>query len=160
MKSIIFVVVLLVLAGLVAWQFNAQLLALKGHKQKVQVAAVSRVVSAQQQKCTQQAHARFKSLGWESQPSASFKGHYNAQFDKCFVQIENTNSSLGTVWKSATLSDAISGTTIGSYSWRGAPGQKSSDVAPYTCEVTTPGGARTDCRSEAEFRELIKDYMQ
>ncbi len=160
MKSIIIVLVLLMLAGLVAWQFNAQVLALKGHKQHVQEVAASRGITAQQQLCADQAHARFRLLGWDSQPSASFKGHYNAQLEKCFVQIENTSSSLGTVWKSTTLSDAIGGTTFGSYSWRGKPGQKSADVAPYTCEVTMPGGARSGCRSDADFKELIKTYMQ
>jgi hypothetical protein len=159
MKSIILLLVLAALIGLLFWQYKTIPVSLKNHERKVKELSVSKSLAAQQQ-CHDQAHARFALLGLEGQASETFKSHYNAPLEKCFLQVENTSSSLDIVWKNVTLSDAASGSNFGSYSWRSTPGQRPSDVPPFTCEVTLPSGEKKDCASEAEFRSLIETYMK
>ena len=158
MKSIILLLVIAALVGLIVWQYKTLPVALENQQKKVEDLNASRSVAAQQQ-CHDQAHARFIQLGLEGQPTQSFRSRYNTQLDKCYLQIENTSVSLDILWKNLTLSEAVSGINLGSYSWRSAPGQTPADVPPFTCEVTMPSGGKTECKSETEFRNLIKAYM-
>jgi hypothetical protein len=45
-----------------------------------------------QNKCSKQALAEFTVLGWTKEPAASFANHYNQKLNKCFIQIENTDT--------------------------------------------------------------------
>ena len=159
MKTIIFFLVVAVMTGVLVWQYHTQYLALEEHKLQMQEASVSQSLVAQQ-RCTEQAHDRFRRLGWENGKSAKFRNHYNAKLDKCFVLIENSTTSLDIAWDHATLSDAGDGTILGNYAWRSISGEKPSDVAPYTCDVTLPSSEKTACKSDAEFKSLINVYMK
>jgi hypothetical protein len=158
MKAIILLLVVAALAGLIVLQFKTLPGALENHQKKVTDLSASKGL-AEQQTCHDQAQARFVKLGLAGQASETVKSHFSVALGKCFVQIENTSTSLDIVWKNVTLSDAISGDGFGRYSWRSAPGQKPSDVPPFTCEVTQPSGEKKECTSEDEFRNLVKVYM-
>jgi hypothetical protein len=158
MKALILLLVIAAMVGLLFWQFQTESVSLEHHQKKQQDLSVSKEL-ATQQLCSDQAHDRFNLQGWQSQPTATFKGHFNAELGKCFALIENDSASLGTTWKNVTLTDAANGKNFASYSWRSEPGQKPADVPPFTCEVTVPSGERTDCTSETEFKNLIKTYL-
>ncbi len=159
MRMIITLLVLAVMVGALVWQYKVQVLALEDHKRQQHDQSVSETVAVQA-KCTAQAQQRFALLGLGSGQTATFKSHYDAKTDKCFVQVESTSSSLGTVWHNVTLYEAVKGIVFGTYSWRSVPGQKAADVAPYTCEVKLPSGERRTCRSDAEFKGFVRTYMQ
>lgn len=159
MKSLILLAVIALMVGLLMWQYKTEYVSLEKHELHVKNLSVAKEHAVQDQ-CKDQAQARFRQLGWEGQGSATFKSHFNGKLDKCFVQVESTKASLDMVWSTVTLSDANSGHSLGSYSWRGAAGQKLADVPPFTCSVTMLSGEQRTCTSDAEFRSLIADYMK
>ncbi len=159
MKSIILLAVIALMVGLLMWQYKTEYVSLEKNELHVKDASVARQLAVQDQ-CKDQAQARFRQLGWEGHGAATFKSHFNAKLDKCFVQIESSKASFDMVWSTVTLSDANSGSNIGSYSWRGATGQKPAEVPPFTCVVTMLSGEHRTCTSDAEFRGLIAAYMK
>jgi hypothetical protein len=56
--------------------------------------------------------------------------------------------------------DVATNIEVAGYSSRTSPGQKESEVTPFTCEVTLPPDERTTCSSRVEFMDRIKAYMQ
>ena len=159
MKTIVALLVLAALVGVVVWQYHTQYLVLADHKRQVHDASVSPSVAAQQQ-CSEQARARFRQPDPGDAKQTVYKSRYNATLSRCFMQIDTTNASLGTVWKYVTLSDAVEGEVVGSYSWHSLPGKKDSEVTPFTCEVVMPTGEKQLCKSDEEFRNLIKFYLK
>jgi hypothetical protein len=100
-----------------------------------------------QEKCAKQAREGFKLLGWDKHETASFSNHYNAKLNKCFLQIEDTNTEM--TWD--TVSDAFEGKVYAVLGLHGDGVRK--------CSVTLPSEEKT-CHSKEEFSALVKQYME
>jgi hypothetical protein len=159
MRMLIALLVLVVLTGLIMWQYKADVRVLEKHHEKIQQVSSSPQESDQQRDCTEQAFARYKGLGLESNKSASYKGHFSTGLNQCYELIESTDASLDTLWKRVTLYEA-DGKVFGSYAWHSAPDQKPADIPPFNCDVQMPTGEHKSCSSETEFRFLADTYMK
>lgn len=126
--------------------------------------AVTKAASLEgQAKCAQQARAEFEADGWAKKPMASFTNHYNAQLNKCFIQIQSSevNTKTDTIFTYRTVMDAFEGRGYAEYSWKSDTTKKYWEVAPFVCKVTTlSGGQEVYCKSTEEFDELVKQFMQ
>ena len=56
--------------------------------------------------------------------------------------------------------DAFEGKNYGNSIWRPDPAKKYSEVPTVICKATMPNGEEKACKSEGEFRELVKAYLQ
>lgn len=159
MKSFFTLLVIAIMFGVLFWQYRVSIIALEKHKQLVQDQSTQRGLEKQQQ-CTERALAVFRQRGLERGQLGAWKGHYNASMGKCFGQIETSTLAQDIAWHNVTVFDAATLVEVAGYSSRTAPGQKESEVIPFTCEVALPSGARIDCFSRTEFMGKIKAYMQ
>lgn len=115
-----------------------------------------------QEQCAKQAREEFKQAGWDKD-WAGFTNHYNEKLNRCFMLVEITDASkstLGMIWRYKTLTDAFEGKTIGLFVWHTEKGKKYWEVPPFQCELTPPAGERVFCKSEEEFDEFVKTYME
>ena len=157
------IAVLVVIVGMLAWLYRSQSLLISDQSRQIQdlVTKSQSVATLEtQERCARQSHAQFTQLGWEKEPSAEFESHYNTKMGKCFMSIMNTDSKTSTIWDHRTVMDAFEGKVFGAYSWHTDPVKKYWEVAPVICEVTLPSGEKQLCKSEDEFQELVKIYMQ
>jgi len=159
MKSLVTLFVIALMVAILFWQYRVSVIALEKHKQLVQDHSVIEGMEKQHQ-CAEQVFAIFRQRGLQFQKSAAWKGHYNPSLGKCYAQIETNTLTLDITWHGVSVFDAATNIEVGGYSSRTSPGQKESEVTPFTCEVTLPPDARTTCSSRAEFMEMIKAYMQ
>jgi len=159
MKSLVTLLVIALMAALLFWQYRVSVIALEKHKQLVQDQSVLQVLEKQRQ-CGEQVFAIFKRRGLQFQRTAAFKGHYSASMGKCFAQIETNALTLDITWHSVSVFDAATNVEVAGYSSRTSPGQKESEVTPFTCQVTLPPDTRTTCSSRVEFMDMIKAYME
>jgi hypothetical protein len=113
-----------------------------------------------QEQCAKQAREEFKQAGWDK--DSNFTNHYNEKLNRCFMLIEKTDAKLdpGTIWRTKILADAYEGRTIGLFSWHTEKGKKYWEVPPFQCEMMPPSGEKAICKSEAEFDEFVKTYME
>ena len=114
-----------------------------------------------QQKCAAQAHTQFVQSGFEKQAMAGYVNHYNEKANSCFMVISSTDTrtSPGRIFTNLMLLDAFEGKVFGNYAWQSDPAKKYWENPPFMCDVTLPSGEKKQCKSDAEFRELIKVYM-
>lgn len=114
-----------------------------------------------QEKCATQARKEFNELGWNKNAMAGFSNHYNTRLNKCFMQIQNTDtrSVKGAILTSRAVSDAFEGVVYGSYIWSTEKGKKYWEVPPLECKVTLLSGEEKSCHSSEEFDSLVKQYM-
>jgi hypothetical protein len=159
MKSLVTLFVMILMAAILFWQYRVSVIALEKHKQLVRDQSVLQGVEKQHQ-CADQVFAVFRQRGLQYQRSAGWKGHYSASLGKCYAQIETNTLTLDIAWHSVSVFDAATNIEVAGYSSRTSPGQKESEVTPFTCEVTLPPDDRTTCASRAEFMERIKTYME
>jgi hypothetical protein len=115
-----------------------------------------------QEQCARQARQEFKFLKWDGEPFASYTNHYNGHLNKCFIEIQNTDTKAARpdIFISKTLSDAFEGKGYGEYNWKSAKGKKYWEVPPFLCKVTVESGDEKICHSSEEFDGLIKPYME
>jgi len=158
MKSLVTLFVIVLMAAILFWQYRVSVIALEKHKQLVQDRSVQQGLEKQHQ-CAEQVFAVFRQRGLQYQKAASWKDHYSASMGKCFAQIETNALTLDITWHSVSVFDVATNIEVAGYSSRTSPGQKESEVTPFTCEVTLPPDTRTTCSSRAEFMEMIKTYM-
>lgn len=113
-----------------------------------------------QERCAEQARKTFNELGYAKKPFASYENHYNGKLNKCFMEISNTESVAGgNVVTSRNISDALEGKTYGEYVWQTEKGKKFWEIPPLMCTVTSASGEERQCKTDDEFKELIKPYM-
>jgi len=131
---------------------------------QAQVSATVKVAAVPleyQEKCAEQARRAFHDLGYKSQGPAGYENHYNAKLNKCFVLVENTDSTYApTIWTHKSLFDAYEGKAYGEYSWHTVKDKKYWEVPPFMCKVTLPDGGDQFCKSDGEYAELIKVYLE
>jgi len=159
MKSFISLLVIVLMAAVLYWQYRISVIALEKHKQLVQNQTVVQGLERQQQ-CTERVFAVFRQRGLQFQKGAAWKGHYNTSLDKCYAQIETNALTLDITWHGVSVFDVATNIEVAGYSSRTSPEQRESEVTPFTCEVTVPPDTHTTCTSRAEFMERIKAYMQ
>jgi hypothetical protein len=91
---------------------------------------------------------------------AGYENHYNETMNKCVIAISDTEPSAGgTFYTSRTVFDAIEGKTYGEYIWQSDKVKKFWEVAPLMCRVTDANGEEHKCKSDDEFKQLLKPYM-
>lgn len=145
-----------------------QTTALREQRQQVQqlnikLASLSATATLDfQEKCARQAREEFKLYGWDKHQMADVSNHYNAELNKCFMEIEDADakSVRGQVVASKTVSDAFEGKVYGSYIWSTQKDKKYWEVPPLECKVTSLSGEEKVCHSSEEFDELVKQFMQ
>ncbi len=114
-----------------------------------------------QEKCAEQARKAFNDLGFKPNDMAGYENHYNAQLNRCFVSVQNTDTKYApTIWTHKTLFDAYEGKEYGDYSWHTVENKKYWEVPPFMCKVVLPSGDDQYCKSDDEFEKLIKTYME
>jgi hypothetical protein len=110
-----------------------------------------------QKKCADQSASEFKTWGWNKKPLAGYINHYQRNLNKCFVRIEDLESSNHVPATSITVSDAFEGKVYGDYyEWINTEGKKE----PSICRVTLLSGEAKFCHSKEEFDQLVKVYME
>jgi hypothetical protein len=108
-----------------------------------------------QAKCATQARNEYESNGWSKRPFATFLNHYSETLNKCFIEIQDIDASIGTT---KVIDDAFEGKTYANYFWRGEKGKKYWEVPPAICNVTI-SGKDAECESSDEFDKLAEAYM-
>lgn len=146
--------------------FKAQSERLTQLEQKVRVSTetnskVEQVVSLENQgKCAAQAKNAFQEMGFKPSDIAGYENHYDARLGKCFILVESTDTiSPKTIMTHRTLFDAFEGRSYGEYAWRSEENKKYWEVAPFVCRVDSPTGEPQKCKTDDEFKELVKIYM-
>jgi hypothetical protein len=129
---------------------------------KLEEATSKSALFDREEKCAKQARDNFRSDGWEKHAMAVFTNHFNSKFNKCYMEIQDTDSKStpGTIITSTTLSDAFEGKVYGTYIWASDKTKKYWQVPPLECDVTLPNGEKKVCHSSDEFDNLIKVYME
>jgi hypothetical protein len=125
--------------------------------------AMSKTVSLDvQEKCAKQALEEFRREGYATHPYADFSDHYNPKFNKCFMEIEDTQSSStkGEILSSRALSDAFEGKVYGNYIFSTQKGKKFWEVPPLDCYVLKQSGEQEHCHSFEEYQSLAKQYLE
>jgi hypothetical protein len=115
-----------------------------------------------QERCAKQATEEYKRQGYTTHQMADFTNHYDNRLNKCFMQIQDTDTHTipGTIITSKQLADAFEGKVFGNYIWRTQKGKKFWEVPPLECDVILPSGEKTVCHSSEEFDALVKQYME
>lgn len=160
---------LLLLVVILAFQVYRQQTIIRDHENRLldlqkQVAAnaVPKAASLEyQEKCAEQAKKSFSEMGYKPKDLAGYENHYNAKLNKCFIMIQNTDAKYSpTIWNYKNLLDAYEGKAYGEYSWHTVKDKKYWEVPPFTCKVVLLTGEERFCKSDEEFDELTKIYMQ
>jgi hypothetical protein len=100
-------------------------------------------------------------MGYKPKDLAGYENHYNSKLNKCFIMVQNTDATYSpTIWTHKSLLDAYEGKAYGEYSWHTVKNKKYWEVPPFMCKVVLPTGEDHFCKSDEEFEELIKVYMQ
>jgi hypothetical protein len=114
-----------------------------------------------QEKCAEQARRAFNEMGYKPKDFAVYENHYNTKLSKCFIMIQNTDTTYSpTIWTHKSLLDAYEGRAYAEYSWHTVKNKKYWEVPPFMCKVILPTGEDHYCKSDEEFEELIRSYMQ
>jgi hypothetical protein len=113
-------------------------------------------------RCAEQAGKTFADLGYKKTELSRYESHYNETLNKCFIRTESQDSYTvpGAIFAYQNVLDAFEVKQLGSYAWRGNKRRKHGEVRPFVCEVTLPSGDKRVCRSNDEFTELVKLYME
>lgn len=113
--------------------------------------------------CASQAGREFTGMGYSraeaSKIIASFTNHYDQARSICFMIITSTTSSTESILTSNSLSDAFEGKEYGSYISNLSTARGTS-ARLIDCYVLSAGRTKQLCRSEDEFNELVKPYME
>jgi len=135
---------------------------LLGLQRQVEANSVPRTAPLEyQEKCAEQAGKAFREIGYTPKDMAGYENHYNTKLNKCFLLAQNTDAKHSpTIWTFKSLSDAYEGKSYGEYSWHTVKDKKYWEVPPFSCKVVLPSDEEHICKSDEEFEELIKVYMQ
>jgi len=125
--------------------------------------AMSKTVSLDvQEKCAKQALEEFRRQGYTTHPYADFSDHFNPKFNKCFMEIADTQSSSvkGQILGSRALTDAFEGKVYGNYIFSTQKGKQFWEVPPLECYVVKLSGEQEHCHSFEEYQSLAKQYLE
>jgi hypothetical protein len=113
-------------------------------------------------RCAEQAGKTFADLGYKRTELNRYESHYNETLNKCFIRTESQDSYTvpDAIFAYQNVLDAFEVKQLGSYAWRGNKRRKHGEVRPFVCEVALPSGDKRVCRSNVEFTELVKLYME
>lgn len=114
-----------------------------------------------QEQCAKQAQLEFTADGFGVERNGKYKfmNHYNRALNRCFIEeyVDNRSFSNLTLssYSSIFVSDVYEHRQYASFA---APLEKGG--APAICEVTTLAGVKVACKSEKDFNDLVKQYME
>ncbi len=155
--------ILLVLAvGMLAYVAYSQRFVLQEQRRLTQQLNTTLSMDAslgRQERCAKQALEEFKAQGLEAHKGddyANFSDHYNERLNKCFVQINYTNTANNAIFSSEEVLDAFEGKEYGH--WYQRMTQKA--IIPVECKVKLPSGEEKKCNSKEEFESMVKPYME
>ncbi len=104
-----------------------------------------------QQKCADRARTAFKDLTVTARDS--YENHYNASLNKCFINVEQIFVGPE-VTITVGLYDAFENKKYASLI------VMSHKKEPQLCRVMQVNGEEQVCNSDAEYKNLIKTYME
>lgn len=115
-----------------------------------------------QERCAKRAESEFHKMSFQKSPEApTFISHYNVKLNRCLIETFEYDVPWGVEFSNDKfVTDAYEGKLFASYVWRTRTGKKYWEVPPTTCDVTLPSGEETFCKSEEEFDNLVKAYME
>lgn len=93
--------------------------------------------------------------GWSKEPNAFFFDHYSPRLNKCFIEINTRGGEDRHFTIMIVVRDAFEGREYGSFFEQGLEPRVS-----RVCWVQLPSGKTKDCRSESEFQDLVKAWME
>ncbi len=105
-----------------------------------------------QRECSLLAEQTFHRNGFSQVGIANFHNHFNGNLQQCFVSIEDTDLSAG--YFSMTLLNAAENNQRGFYY------KATSTPSPSECYVVSAAGAKHECKSETEYRQLLKSFLE
>jgi hypothetical protein len=115
------------------------------------VASLSHASLDMQEKCADMAKLKFHNWGLDKGfVLASYKNHYHEELGHCFIEVTYHRDADGNPVNIIELWDAI---------------EQVNEKAHWTQKfnmwiVTLPSGEDKNCKSEKEFNELVKAYME
>ena len=113
-----------------------------------------------QAKCAMQAEKMYQHLGYKLSGPDVYQSHYNEKLNKCFMLIETTRVAGESISNGKYLFDAYEQREYANYIWMTHPGKKYWEVPPAVCELIPSTGAKTDCKSEDEYKDFVARYME
>ncbi len=113
--------------------------------------------SAARTQCSSQAAAKMLAMGY-SPERVSATTHYNAFLQKCFLRIDNVNSTGAQITTAIYLLDVSTNREIGEFFSSVAQGD-SIDDAPALCSLVISDQEQS-CTSPEQFTALARHYME
>lgn len=125
-----------------------------------------------QAKCSKQAPETVRHFGWKAGDGfpyfLSHTNHFNRQLGRCIVKAQVGDPVAGMEGRAhyfrLFIVDAFEFTTYGEFVElvdKGAPGENVNVTGwTKTCKVTLPSGESKVCKSQAEFEQLVKVYLE
>jgi hypothetical protein len=117
----------------------------------------------EQTTCAQQAEHMFHALGYSRRERCDggddFMSRYQPDTHRCFLKIESSYAKAGQSVVSKSVVDAISREPLGVYMWISEKDKKYWEVAPMECFVFDLNGTKQHCKSDEEFENLARKYM-
>lgn len=167
--NVLLALALVVVSAFAYWQTTALL------SQRKELDSVLAAKSASdnldlQAKCSKQAPETVQHFGWKEGDGVlyflSHTNHFNRQLGRCIVTAQISDPVAGQEGRAhyfrLLVVDAFEFTTYGEFVELvdlGAPGKNVTGWTK-TCKVTLPGGESKVCKSQPEFEQLIKVYLE
>lgn len=115
--------------------------------------------NADQKQCKAAARSQFHLAGLDIDPLATFTSQYNKRLKRCFIEYDAAlANSSGQIIVNRSLADA-KGMDYADFIAIKNSGTGSA-ATPIFCEIILQSGEPLDCRSEQEFNEFIRDYIE
>jgi hypothetical protein len=112
-----------------------------------------------QAKCAGQAKVVFNEFSGGTKDFASYENHYNRKLGKCFVFLRSQSAKQLSATSYGYLADAFENKDVGDFYIYTADYTKA-NAKPMSCQVTSLSGQRQQCETEAQFKALIRPYME
>ena len=113
-----------------------------------------------QAKCSKQASFMFNELGYNKSGNfgslSSYQSHYNNKFNKCFLSIYYVEGKF----VNQSVIDAYEQKVFATYMWTGQEGKKYWEVAPVLCKSMPETSSEKTCKSDNEYKEFVKSFME
>jgi len=157
MKALTGVVILFV-AILTYWVYQQEK-AIETLKAEIAEKKKDRSLFEYQERCAEAARKSYSDMGFKNKEWAAFENHYNEKLNRCFIEITDVETNGGRIVTSKSIFDAVEGKQYGEYIWQSDKVKKYWEVPPILCDVISPSGEKTLCKSDDEYKELLKPYM-
>jgi hypothetical protein len=135
--------------------------------------ALSQVSPDLEQTCARQAETIFRERGYSKDVTrqkedesgsndviANFESHYNTPLNRCFMLLEIFGVGVANAgFQIRSLLDAYEGRIYAEYAWGPTQSKNYWEVRPF-CRLMPSNSDQSNCNTEAEFNDFIKNYME